>query len=243
MKKTQLVVTAVVNENDIFGRAGFPVTKNLITIKGVSILGHVMREYLDKKLAISVVLLKKEIENFQTDLVLKELDPNIRVVTVNDMPAGALCSALLGVDYGNLDSPLVVAPGDSITKSDTKLAIDYFLKSNVDAGTIVFESQNPEYSYVRVSGEGRITEIAEKRIISNFATTGLFYFRDVHTFLEGANWALVNATNYNGQYFMSHSFHRILSLGKSTAVFRVSKTDNYESYRNPGDIMKRLENH
>jgi NDP-sugar pyrophosphorylase family protein len=47
--------------------------------------------------------------------------------------------------------------------------------------TYVFTSNNPSYSYVKID-EGRVTNIAEKKVISEHANVGLYGFRTLRTF-------------------------------------------------------------
>lgn len=106
---------------------------------------------------------------------------------------------------------------------------------------MVFPSDNPRLSYVRTDKRNHILEIAEKKIISNFATTGFFYFRDVNTFIDGATWALVNATNLGGRYYVSHSLHKLLSMQRVVMAHSLENARSYLSFSSPAELAQRLE--
>ena len=240
MTNVQFIVTAVSCEDTLIADHGVLYPKNLAPYKNSTVLSHIVGEYSNLSPNISVVLSKNEIERFQTDRILKDSFPDLRVVSAEGT-AGALCSALLGLDYSKINTPLIIAPGDSFTQSETEAALNFFTQQNVEAGTIVFESNDSRYSFVRVNSANQITEIAEKRVISNLATTGLFYFRNLPTLLEGAGWALVNSRTHNNQYFVSHSFHRLISRGAKTSIFQLRESHNYKFFKENNPSRNNLE--
>jgi dTDP-glucose pyrophosphorylase len=240
MISTQIIVTAVGNENEIFEINDAKIPKNLIPYDGSSILASALLEYSKISQDLTVILSKNEIDDFQSDNFLRRYCPNLNVIG-SQRTAGALCSALLGLDSKKSEMPLIIAPGDSFTRSETQEAINYFVNNQVDAGTMVFTSSDSKYSFVRVNNFGGITEIAEKRVISELATTGLFYFKNAETFMEGARWALVNSSTHNNQYFVSHSFHRIISLGLKTSIYTLKSPANYENFKDKARVSNLLE--
>ena len=236
----QIVITAAASSEDNFLQAGFTRPKNLVSFRGISILEYVIRQYEDLNAPITVTLDENECREFKTDQIILRNHPEIRVVQIPSGNHGALCSALLGIDETK-PGPLVVVPGDSACRKPSNDTISKFKNLEVDAGTFIFRSDSPRWSYVRTNNKNDILEIAEKRVISEFATTGLFYFRDVETFIDGATWALVNATNLNGRYYVSHSLHKILAMQKKVIAHTLDDSRVYLSFSSPAELAQRLE--
>lgn len=236
----QIVITASGSEGDNFLQAGFTLPKNLVHYRGKTILDYVIEQYRNFNFPITVTLQRSECSEFKTDKILQGNHPGVRIVQIPEGNHGALCSALLGID-SSLSDGLLIVPGDSVTRGFSSESMKMFIGQDTDAGTLVFKSDSPRWSYVRTDNHDRVLEIAEKRVISSFATTGLFYFRTVDTFIEGANWALVNATNLNGRYYVSHSLHKLLSMQKTVIAQRISKSESYFNFSTPADLAQRLE--
>jgi len=240
MVKAQIVITAASNGRDSFLDSGRSLPKNLTPFSDSTILSFVVDHYFSMSENITVAISQDEALKYHTDALLKSKYPKLNLAVMNGFTAGAMCTALLSIDYSEPSMPLIVAPGDSLTLSESERAIDFFIENDFDAGTIVFDSSDKRFSYVRVDQNNQITEIAEKRVISNVATTGLFYFKNIPTFFEGAKWALINSTNLDGQYFVSHSFHKLLALGCKTSVYKLENAENYITLKSQDEWDKEV---
>jgi len=241
-EKMQVVITAAPPQPDTFLEAGFQTPKNAVTIAGQTILNRIVSVYDEKSLEVRVAMHESEIFNGDVPVKFNNVTNRPRAVPIAKQTAGALCTALLAINYELMDCPLVIAPGDSAAVTESMRAISIFHSMGTDVGTIVYPSSEVNRSYVRIGKDRSILEIAERRVISSYATTGLFYFRNVHLFLQGAAWALTNSINVNGQYFVSHSIHKLLAEGKLANVYTLDKISDYLSLRNPAEVIQSLEN-
>ncbi len=81
----------------------------------------------------------------------------------------------------------------------------------------VFPSDSANYSYVAVGDDGAVTEVAEKRVISTHATTGLYGFRSADLYAQAAE-----RTTYAGEFYISDVYRRLLADGARVTVNRDS---------------------
>ena len=82
--------------------------------------------------------------------------------------------------FGKLNGNIVFHNIDTILYNRNMSVLPVFLEKNY--GYIdIFESNNHAYSYILLE-EGNVKSIAEKIVISNNATSGLYAFRDVNVF-------------------------------------------------------------
>ena len=51
---------------------------------------------------------------------------------------------------------------------------------------LCFKDHDTKWSYAKIDGEGLITEIREKVVISEFATVGIYYFAKGGFFVKNA---------------------------------------------------------
>ena len=115
---------------------------------------------------------------------LKEAYPEASFVETSSSVQGALATAVLATEGIDLDQPLVIAAGDSIVEGGVEEYVSALQAKAVDAGTIVFESTNPRWSYVTVGESGNVLEVVEKQVSGPFATIGCFYFKSAKLFLQ-----------------------------------------------------------
>jgi len=118
--------------------------------------------------------------------VLKLLAPSCEIIVVDGLTAGAVCTALLAIEHINNETPLVIANADQLVEVDLCDVIQSFEQQSLDAGTLVFDSVHPRWSYVRLDEHGYVIEAAEKRPISRYATAGIYYFREGRRFVKAA---------------------------------------------------------
>jgi dTDP-glucose pyrophosphorylase len=79
----------------------------------------------------------------------------------------------------------------------------------------VFVSDSDRYSYVQVGDNGVVTDIAEKRVISRHATSGLYGFHSASHYLA---WAA--ATTSAGEFYISDVYRHMIERGCRITINR-----------------------
>ena len=148
--------------------------------------------------------------------------------------AGALCSVLLGAEYLDDDSELLIANGDQLVDE----GIDRFLAAaradGSDGCIMTFPSTHPKWSYVKVI-DGEVLTVAEKRPISSTATVGLYYFRRSRDFLEAAERSLLKNASLGGEYFVSPAYNELILMGRRITVYPIGR-EQMHSLGTPEDV-------
>jgi len=140
---------------------------------------------------------------------------------------GALITALLGLRDCNLSLPLVICPGDALlNEGKFQNFINESEASNSEISLIVFNSDNPNYSYIRTIDEV-LVEVCEKKVISSVATAGFFYFKSAQLFLDCAEWAIMNNVRTNDAFFIAPSLNYAVIIGSNPSLFHVEESDYY----------------
>jgi hypothetical protein len=126
---------------------------------------------------------------------------------------GALATSLLSIDYLEEDLPIVLVPTNSFV--DREVLIKFLNKAidtKVSASTLCIETDNPNYSYLRVHND-KVIEFVEKRVAGKYGTTGIFYLQNKRVFLESAQWALINSQQTNGVFYIAPALNYAISMG------------------------------
>jgi len=174
-----------------FKDAGFNIPKYLLPWGARTVLSKILHELIaacDMAEIFLVCNFRDEAFMPHVRAVITELgvDPG-NLLMVGDTK-GQAETAMLGIlaamkNGGNSTEHVMVHNIDTILLSRNKGEILKSLKV-ADAYVDVFRANSHNYSYVLTEGEDTIIEIAEKIVLSTMATSGLYAFRDVKTFLD-----------------------------------------------------------
>ena len=164
----------------------------------------------------------KEIRNEIASIL--EFVPEIKLIQSQNRTRGALASLGLGLDLIPEDTPIIIVPTNSRIKFSYYDFLDSMQREGCDAGLISFKSTNPNYSYLR-KVNNQITEIAEKKIISDEATAGVFYFINLAVLLDSLSWVLTNKLENNGNYFIAPALNYLITQSMKIGQLEISESD------------------
>lgn len=124
---------------------------------------------------------------------LRNWYPGAGVVSISRYTRGAALSALAGIALmERTDEPICVDLAD-IEYASTLDPITRFGDTRAGGIVLTFLSENPAYSYLATDAAGRVTEAAEKRVISDTASAGTYLFRDTACYLSAVAHSLTHA--------------------------------------------------
>lgn len=143
---------------------------------------------------------------------LRDRWPGCRIVSLSHLTGGALLSALAGVALAPLDQPVIIDLADILFDCDYDFGLPW--PQDVGAVTPCFPSEEPCYSYLREEN-GHVVEAAEKRVISNRASAGVYAFRSPSVYLAAAAHSIEyrHKLSYNGIMFVCPAMNGVLNQG------------------------------
>lgn len=148
---------------------------------------------------------------------------------------GALITLAMCLEELDPNLPIVVASVDGLVPNCVAEFSHYMHHNGFDGGAMTIQSDNADLSYVVESG-GTPIEFAEKRIVSNLATTGIFYFSNLDLILKSIEWVLVSKTDLGGRYYISSALNRLVFDDKKVGLFAVD-SDTYFRFSIPSEYL------
>ena len=147
---------------------------------------------------------------------------NTSVIFVDDTD-GQAHTVKIGIDFlksefKHFTKKLVVHNIDTILLGRDFNKINEFL-DNFDGVIDVIISEYVGYSYVSLNSQGLINEIAEKKVISDFATTGMYCFSNYNQYLEC--FSKIHSTDK--EVFVSDVYKEYLK--KDLKLFKLQTSD------------------
>lgn len=231
------VITAAGDSEATFLGAGFHAPKNLLERNGVEILLRAVSSYAQDLSCTTVALNKEECARWPTVEKLRQRYPQVSVALISSKVPGALASSVIAAASIPIESSLIVAAGDSEIGGGISSYVQQFQDREVDAGTIVFQSKDPRWSYISVGQGKNVRQVAEKRVIGPLATTGVFYFRSAEIFRSAAEWCFVNNAKDRGLYYVSTALNAVIMRELKVEYIEIPRSD-YISSSLPVDFVE-----
>lgn len=135
---------------------------------------------------MTFVILQQHVDEFRIDEKIHSYFPDVRFKVLDEILPGPVYTALEGAEDIFDDAPVIINDCDHMFRCQS--FIDLMRGSILpwDGVLLTFESDLPQYSYVRYDSEGQIIGTAEKQVVSNHAICGAYTFRNAALFREAA---------------------------------------------------------
>lgn len=220
------VVVPMAGEGARFKAEGFSTVKPFIKINGRTMIEHVLEGLKYNGASYTLIIRESFLSDYKEELSLLSSRYCVNYGIVRNHTNGALCTALSVYDKINLDAPTVFADSDNIYKNGVFAKfVEKSLSMDVDANLMVFPSNLDKFSYVSIDSEsGLVSEIAEKKVISNNAVAGSYMFSSGKIFVKCAIETVIYPKSVN-EYYMSLAFDTLLKRNGRVGAYCISEKD------------------
>jgi dTDP-glucose pyrophosphorylase len=166
---------------------------------------------------------KEHYEKYNLKYLLNLIAPNCSIVQVDGITEGAACSTLLAKEFINNNNPLVIANSDQFIEWNSNECMYAFTADSIDAGILTFEAHHPKWSYARIGDDGFVAEVAEKKVISNNATVGVYYWNKGSEYVKYAEQMIDKNIRVNNEFYVCPVFNEAIQDGKKIRVKQINR--------------------
>ena len=205
-----------------FAQQGYTFPKPLIEVNGKPMI-QVVVENLNIDAHYIFIVQKEHYEKYNLKYLLNLIAPGCDIVQVNGITEGAACSTLLAKDYINNDSPLVMANSDQYIEWNSNECMYAFTADEIDGGILTFEATHPKWSYAKLGTDGFVSEVAEKKVISNEATVGVYYWKHGSDYVKYAEDMIAKNIRVNNEFYVCPVFNQAIEDNKKIKIKRINK--------------------
>jgi dTDP-glucose pyrophosphorylase len=139
------------------------------------------------------------------------------------MTEGAACTTLKAEEFIDNDTPLIMANSDQFVEWHSDEFMYNMITSDVDAGILTFKATDPKWSFAKVDENGFVTEVAEKKPISDIATVGIYYWKKGSDYVKYAKQMIAKNIRVNNEFYVCPVFNEAIQDGKKVKVFNIEK--------------------
>jgi beta-phosphoglucomutase-like phosphatase (HAD superfamily)/dTDP-glucose pyrophosphorylase len=219
------VVIPMAGNGSRFKIQGYTKPKPLIDVNDIPMITSVVRNIGFDANYIFIVKEDHCIQ-YNLDSILKSIVSNCNIIPISETTQGAACTVLLAKHFINNDQPLFISNCDQFLEWNSIDFINNFLIKNthLDAVISTFKSDgNPKWSYAKIDSHGFVNEVAEKRHISDLATTGIYLWRKGQDFVKYAEQMISKNIRVNNEFYVAPVFNEAILNNKKIGVSNCDK--------------------
>ncbi len=215
-----------------FADAGYTFPKPLIEINNKPMIQWVV-DCLNINANFIFLILKEHQEKYNIGSVLKILKPNCKIIEIDQLTEGAACTTLLAEKYINNDNPLIIANSDQFIKWNSSSVMYNITTKKFDGAILTFKSIHPKWSYVKANENDIVSEVAEKKVISDRATVGVYYWKHGSDYVKYAKEMINHNIRVNNEFYVCPVYNQAL---KDNKIIKAINVDEMIGLGTPEDL-------
>lgn len=220
--KSMNVLIPMAGAGSRFQQAGYTFPKPLIEVHGKPMI-QLVTENLAMDANFIYIVQKEHYEKYNLKYMLNLISPGCEIIQVEGVTQGAACTVLLAEELINNDEPLLIANSDQMLEWNSSTFMYKMINADVDGGIVTFTATHPKWSFAKVDGEGYVTEVAEKKPISDIATVGVYYFKQGKDFVQAAKQMIDKDIRVNNEFYVCPIFNELILNGKKIRTHHIEK--------------------
>ena len=218
--KTMNVLIPMAGAGSRFAEQGYTFPKPLIEVGNKPMI-QVVVDNLNIDANYIFIVQKEHYEQYNLETVLNLVKPNCTIVQVEGVTEGAACTTLLAREYIDNEEPLIIANSDQFVEWNSNEVLYAFSTEGVDGGILTFESSHPKWSYARTDENGWVTEVAEKKPISNNATVGIYYYARGTDYVNCADGMVEKDIRTNNEFYVCPVYNEFIERGGKVRIKQI----------------------
>jgi HAD superfamily hydrolase (TIGR01509 family) len=216
------IVIPMAGAGSRFEKAGYTFPKPLIDVNGEPMIKTVI-DNLNIDAHYIFIVQKQHYEKYNLKHLLNLIAPNCSIVPTEGLTEGAACTVLLSKHLIDNDNPLLIANSDQYVEWNSTDFMYTMENSQTDGGILTFESTHPKWSFAKLDSEGFVTEVAEKKPISNIATVGIYYWTHGNDFVKYAEQMISNNNRVNNEFYVCPVYNEAIKDNKKIRIYNIEK--------------------
>lgn len=235
------IVIPMAGEGSRFVQAGYEKPKPFIDVNGKPMIVKVM-ENLSYPGAQFILIGRKAHLEQEAELVAEiEQRYNARFIVIDKLTEGTACTVLFARELINNDTPLLIANSDQLVDIEVSRYIDDCFDRKLDGSILTFTDHelSPKWSFAKIDADGIVTEVQEKKPISDYATVGIYLFTKGSDFVNAAIDMIINNDRVNNEFYTCPVYNYAIRLNRQIGIYNMDFAEMH-GLGTPEDLDKYL---
>jgi len=216
-----------------FSAAGYDRPKPFIEFHGKTMIENVV-ENLGLDNQYTFVTQHTHYEEYR--LVYERIRRKVQKLSVSvldGLTQGAAESCLRAQEFLDPEMPLMIANCDQMMVWDPVIFKAWVFDTKIDGAIMTFESQSPKNSFARLDVNGYVVETAEKKVISPYATNGIYVWKRAEDFISAAKELIARNLRTNNEFYVAPIFNINIERGQKIKIYPI---DSHWPIGTPQDL-------
>ena len=208
-----------------FADAGYIMPKPFIDVKGKPMIQLVIENlgFSTHNTRFIFIVRKEHIEKYNAHYILNLIAPGCIIIKTDTVTQGSAASILLAKEHINNDEHLFIANSDQFVEWNCNEFMYSMISEGIDGGIATFEADSLKWSYAKLNDQGFVTEVAEKKRISNHATVGFYYWKSGEKFVKYCEQMIDKNIRINNEFYTCPVYNEAIADGKKIKIFDVKR--------------------
>ncbi len=217
------VVIPMAGAGSRFAKQGNLTPKPLIQVQGKTLIEHAVRSFdVDAHFVFVTRKFDNPTHNAELSDLLKKIKPNHTEIQLSQISQGASDSVLAAEHWINNSEPLVVYNCDQIFQWDPQDFLQFVHTHACDGAVVLYNNTHPKNSFAVIE-HNKITQVVEKKCVSDHALVGFHYWRRGSDFVTSAH-KLKQEFIQSGrpECYVSETYNYLITQGAHIAPYHVA---------------------
>lgn len=232
------IIVPMAGRGSRFLNAGYEIPKPLINIGGEPMIKLVVDNLRPKREHRFIFIVQKQhIEQYGLKLKLQSYARNVEIVAIDGITEGQICTVLCAEQFFDNEEAVMCANSDQYVDIDINDYLDTMESHNYDGMIMTMHSKNPKWSYAKINEAGLVIETAEKKVISDQATVGIFNFKHGRDLVRSAKQMIADNIKVNGEFYTCPVYNYLVKEQKRIGIYSIgAEYDGMYGLGTPSDL-------
>lgn len=210
-----------------FANAGYALPKPLIDVDGDPMIKVVIDNLTPScEHRFIFVCQNKHIKTYDLINKFNAFTKNPIIIGIDGLTEGQICTVLKAKEYIDNDEPLMTANSDQWIDFDINKYFEYMIEKKLDGLIMTMKSDDPKWSYAKSDADGYVIETAEKKVISDDATVGIFNFAHGKDLVKAAEQMISENVRVNNEFYTCPCYNYMIKENKKIGTYSIGKEYN-----------------
>ncbi len=217
------IVIPMAGEGSRFSEAGYSKPKPFIDVAGKPMIVRVLENLSCPNAQYILIARKQHIER-ESALVEKiKKQFNVIFISIDQLTEGTACTVLFARKYINNDAPLIVANSDQIVDIDIVDFVNNAMSRKLDGSILTFidKYKDPKWSFAKIDQNNLVVEVREKKVISQYATVGVYFYSKGKDFVNSTIDMMVRNERVNNEFYTCPTYNYSIINGAKIGIYNI----------------------
>lgn len=205
------IVVPMAGRGSRFSKAGYSLPKPLLPVFGRPMIEVVIENLRPMQPHRFIFICQREhLAVHKLEPTLMQAGPDTRIVPIDYVTEGAACTVLLAEADINNNDALMIANCDQYISTQIDTYLNHMDQGGFDGFIMTMTANDPKWSFIALDDNGMVTQVVEKKVVSEEATVGIYNYRHGHEFVTAAREMIASNDRTNNEFYVAPAYNYMM---------------------------------